>query len=154
MAASKARAGSRDAAGLQNAGSESARLRAALTKAPPASKREFLQRIPVRNGNSLILVPTSLVTTIVAQGANLIIRTLKGDTHSFNYRLKDLASHLDPAEFVRLGRGSLANVNTISRIVAGSSGTHRVIFDDGYELTMSRIQSRRLRTAVLALLSA
>src|SRR5919197_981391 len=154
MATSKARAGSRDAAGLQNARSESARLRAALIKAPPASNREFLQRIPVRNGNSLILVPTSLVTTIVAQGANLIIRTLKGDTHSLNYRLKDLALRLDPAEFVRLGRGALANVNTISRIIGGPSGTHRVIFDDGYELTMSRIQSRRLRTAVLALLSA
>ena len=154
MAAPKAPTASQDAGGLQNARKESARLRAALTKAPRSSRSEYLQRIPIRNGNILILVPTSLVTTIVAEGANLIIRTLKGDRHSFNYRLKDLELHLDPAEFVRLGRGALANVNTISRIVAGSSGTNRVIFDDGYELTMSRIQSRRLRTAVLALLSA
>jgi DNA-binding LytR/AlgR family response regulator len=139
---------------LQIASAESTRLRAAFAAMPsPADRPQYLQRIPVRNGNNLVLVPTSSVTTVVAEGPNLIIRTRNGETHSFNYRLKDLAAHLDPANFVRLGRGALANLNTISRIVVGPGGTNRVVFDDGYELTMSRIQSRRLRNVVLALLS-
>ena len=131
---------------------ESARLRAALAKSPLPAQPEYLNRIPVRNGNNLVLVPTAQVTTIIADGANLIISTLDGKTHSFSYRLKDLELHLDPAEFVRLGRGALANVNTISRIVAGPSATNRVIFDDGHELSMSRIQSRRLREVLLRVL--
>lgn len=131
---------------------ESARLRAALAKPLVSPSPEYLRRIPVRNGLNLVLLPTSQVTTIVAEGEILVISTLGGATHSFNYRLKDLAAHLDPAEFVRLGRGSLANLNTVTRLVAGTGGTNRVIFTDGRELSMSRIQSKRLREVLRRLL--
>jgi DNA-binding LytR/AlgR family response regulator len=137
---------------LQEPRAESARLRAALAKPPLPARPDYLSRIPVRNGSSLVLVPTSQVITIIAEDVNLIISTLSGRTHSFSYRLKDLELHLDPAEFIRLGRGALANVNAISRIVAGPSGTNRVIFEDGHELSMSRIQSRRLREVLLGVL--
>ena len=90
---------------------------------------------------------------ILAHGENLNICTLDGETHSINYRLKNLATLLNPAEFVQLSRGALANVNAVSRIVSGPSGTSRVIFDNGLEVAMSRIQSRRLREIVNGLLS-
>jgi DNA-binding LytR/AlgR family response regulator len=68
------------------------------------------------------------------------------------YRLKDLEARLDPAEFIRLSCGTLANVNAVSRIVAGSSGTHRVVLQNGDEVGMSRIQTQRLRHVLLRLL--
>jgi len=132
---------------------ESARLRAALAKPRSRAKLEYLSRIPVRSRKTLVLVPTSRVTMILADGENVNISTLDGETHSINYRLKNLATRLDPAEFVRLSRGALANVNAVSRIVAGPSGTSRVIFDNGLEVAMSRMQSRRLREIVHGLLS-
>ena len=138
---------------MQQAQIESARLRTALAKPPLLAKPRYLRRIPVRDRHSLVLVPTSRVTMIVAQGDKLILRALGGETYTFSYRLKDLATQLDPAEFVQLGRGALANLNAVARIVAEPGGTNRVIFNDGQALPMSRIQSRRLRQVLFELLS-
>jgi two-component system LytT family response regulator len=131
-------------------GSES-RLRAALAERS-SSRREYLTRIPIRDGASLTLVPTALVAMIVAHGEKLTITTLDHQRHSLLYRLKDLEARLDPAEFVRLGRGALANLNAVSRIVAGPSGRKKVILKNGDELAMSRIEAQRLRRIVQGLL--
>ena len=42
-------------------------------------KSAFLNRIPVRTGNSLVLVPIARITMIVADREKLIISTLDGD---------------------------------------------------------------------------
>jgi DNA-binding LytR/AlgR family response regulator len=106
----------------------------------------------VREGDTLILVPTSSVAAVAAHGERLIITTLDHHRHTMHYRLKDLEARLDPAEFIRLSRGTLANVNAVSRIVAGPSGTNRVILQNGDEVGMSRIQTQRLRHVLLRLL--
>ena len=107
----------------------------------------------MRQGAELVLVPTVIVTTIVADGPRSTIRTTTGETHTFSYPLKALAEHLNPTEFIRLGRGVLANINRITRITAVANGTNRIVFDDGREFRMSRIQSRRLRSVLSELLS-
>jgi DNA-binding LytR/AlgR family response regulator len=127
------------------------RLRSAIAHRA-GTPREYLTRIPVREGDTLILVPTSRVAAIAAQGERLIITTLDHQHHTMYYRLKDLEVRLDPAEFIRLSRGTLANVNAVSRIVAGPSGTNRVILQNGDEVGMSRIQTQRLRHVLLRLL--
>jgi DNA-binding LytR/AlgR family response regulator len=127
---------------------EVGRLRSVITHRA-AAPREYLTRIPVREGDTLILVPTSRVAAVAAQGERLIITTLDHQQHSMYYRLKNLEMRLDPAEFIRLSRGLLANVNAISRIITGPSGTNRVILENGDEVGMSRIQTQRLRHVLL-----
>lgn len=127
------------------------RLRAALVK-ESGSGSDYLRRIPVRHQDTLVLIPTSQVATIVANGETLTISTLDRQQHSFVYRLKDLEARLDPTEFIRLNRGALVNVNVVSRIVPGSAGTSRVVFVNGGELRMSRMQSKRFRRILLELL--
>ena len=129
-----------------------ARLRAALAKPRPASEPEYLTRIPVRDRTTLVVVPTSQVATIVAEGERHTITTIDHHQHSLLYRLRDLEARLDPAVFIRLNRGALVNINAVSRIVAGPSGTNVVIFENGQELCMSRIQSQRLRRILRRLL--
>ena len=68
------------------------------------------------------------------------------------YRLKDLERRLDPAEFVRLSRGMLVNVDAVARILSSSSGTSRVILHNGDEIGMSRIETKRLRRVVVEVL--
>jgi two-component system LytT family response regulator len=127
------------------------RLRSAVARRA-GTPREYLTRIPVREGDTLILVPTSCVAAVAAHGERLIITTLDHQRHTMTYRLKDLEMRLDPAEFIRLSRGTLANVNAVARIVAGPSGTNRVILQNGDEVGMSRIQTQRLRHVLLRLL--
>jgi DNA-binding LytR/AlgR family response regulator len=83
----------------------------------------------------------------------------RSSSHSFRhreeviltYRLKDLEKRLDPERFVRLGRGTLANVDSIARVNVMPGGTHLVILGNGQRLPLSRLQSRALRDRFLKL---
>ncbi len=90
---------------------------------------------------------------IVANGERLAITTLDHQHHTLVYRLKDLETRLDPSAFIRLNRGVVVSLNAIARIVAGSSGTSIAVLESGQELSMSRMQSQRLRHVVQQLLS-
>jgi hypothetical protein len=70
---------------------------------------------------------------------------------TISYRLKDLEVRLDPAKFIRLGRGVLANVDVIVRVTPMPGGLYTVRLQNGQELDVSRIQSRLLRTRLLQL---
>jgi DNA-binding LytR/AlgR family response regulator len=111
----------------------------------------YLIRIPVRCRSEVILVPVSQVAAIVADAERLTITTIGSKQYVMNYRLKDLESRLDPAQFIRLSRAALVNVSVVSRIVVRQSGINTVILENGQELSMSRLQSRLLRQTLLRL---
>jgi DNA-binding LytR/AlgR family response regulator len=71
--------------------------------------------------------------------------------YTIAYRLKDLEARLDPARFVRLGRGALANVEMMRRVGSMPGGTYIVTMSNGQQLTVSRIQGRVLREHLLKL---
>jgi two-component system LytT family response regulator len=117
----------------------------------PNSRESTLDRIPVRKGNEVLLVPVNRLASIVAQGEFLHLVTLDNERHTINYRLKDLEPRLDSARFVRLGRGALAAIDTIIKVTILPSGTHVVSLTNGQELPVSRIQARTLRERLLKL---
>lgn len=110
-----------------------------------------LDRIPVKKGNEVILVPVDRLASIVAEGEFLHLSTLDKQQYTINYRLKDLEPRLDPDQFIRLGRGALAAIATIIKVRILSSGTHIVALANGQELPVSRIQARTLRERLLRL---
>jgi len=110
-----------------------------------------LERIPVRLRDEIILVPVNHLVSVVAEGELLHLRTTENETHTISYRLRDLAARLDAAQFVRLGRGTLVNIDMIRRIVPVPGGTYTVILKDNQEFRVSRIQSRILRDKLLRL---
>jgi two-component system, LytTR family, response regulator len=111
----------------------------------------YLDRIPVKKGNEVLLLPVDRLASIVAQGELLQLVTLDNQQHTINYRLKNLEPRLDPARFVRLGRGAIANVETIVKVTILSGGTHMVLLTNGQELPVSRIQARTFRDRLLKL---
>jgi two-component system LytT family response regulator len=113
--------------------------------------RELLQRIPVRNRDEIVLVPVDQLVSIVADGELLHLRTTANETHTISYRLRDLLARLESDRFVRLGRGTVVNVNMIRRIVPVPGGTFIVYLGDNQEFRVSRIQSRVLREKLLRL---
>jgi two-component system, LytTR family, response regulator len=112
---------------------------------------KLLQRIPVRHRDEIVLVPVDTVVSIVADGELLNLRTTDNETHTICYRLRDLAARLEPTRFVRLGRGTVVNVDMIRRIVPIPGGTFTVFLTDDQEFRVSRIQSRILREKLLRL---
>jgi two-component system LytT family response regulator len=127
------------------------RVGAAAQAYEEGAKPSFLERIPVRAREDVLLVPVQHIAAIVADGELLNITTVRNDLHTINYRLKDLERRLDPARFIRLGRGTLANVELITRVSAMPGGTHVAILSSGQRLPISRLQSRILRERLLKL---
>lgn len=110
-----------------------------------------LERIPVRRRDEIALVPVSVISSIVAEGELLYLTTVKGERHTITYRLKDLETRLDPGTFLRLGRGTLANVEHIAKVHVMPGGTHVAQLTNGQKLQVSRLQSRVLRERLLRL---
>jgi two-component system LytT family response regulator len=110
-----------------------------------------LDRIPIRNRNEVVLVPVSQIASIVAEGETLHIFTIENARHTINYRLKDIEKRLNPARFVRLGRGALVNVEMITKVILTPGGAHVAILANGQELPVSRLQTRTFRNRFLKL---
>jgi two-component system, LytTR family, response regulator len=130
---------------------QSVRIGHAIDEYESTGRQPYLERIPVRRRDEIVIVPILQVVSIVAEGELLHVTTGKGERYTITYRLKDLESRLDPARFIRLGRGTLANVEAIAKVNVMPGGTHIALLTNGQKLQVSRLQSRILRERLLRL---
>jgi len=92
------------------------RMGDAIAAYESSSRGPFLERIPVRRRDEILIVQVAQIASIVAEGELLYLTTTKNERHAITYRLKDLEARLDPARFIRLGRGTLANVDLVVKV--------------------------------------
>jgi two-component system LytT family response regulator len=111
----------------------------------------YLERIPVRRREEVLLVAVERIASIVAEGELLHITTIAHERYTISHRLKDLEARLDPGRFIRLGRGTLANVELITKVSLMPGGTQVATLTNGVQLQISRLQSRVLRERLLKL---
>ncbi len=131
-------------------GEEIRRVRSAAVRGA-AADAGYLRRIPVREGDDIMIVPVDEIACVVARGEVLHLTTLSGRRHQLNHRLKDLEARLDPARFVRLSRGTLANLDQIERVSPMPGGTYIATLRGGQRLQVSRQRGRSLRDDLLRL---
>jgi len=127
------------------------RIRAAVEQYDDIVPRIPLERIPVRRRDEILLVPVRDIASVVAEGELLHIRTGHGDKHTISYRLRDLESRIASSRYIRLGRGTIVNLDMIKRIIPLPGGTYTVMLTNGQEFKVSRIQSRIIRDQLLRL---
>ncbi len=127
------------------------RLTSAAEAYQAATRPQILERIPVRQQEEIVILPVKEIASIVADGELLHLSTSQNENYTLSYRLKDLEARLDPALFVRLGRGTLANVEMMRRVSAMPGGTYVVTLSNGQQLNVSRLQGRILRDQLLRL---
>jgi two-component system LytT family response regulator len=130
---------------------QASRVGAAIHAYETSAQPPYLERIPVRHRDAVMIVPVHQIAAIVADGELLHITTVQKERHTITYRLKDLERRLDPLRFIRLGRGTLANVDLITKVNPMPGGTHVAILSNGQRLQVSRLQSRMLRERFLKL---
>jgi two-component system LytT family response regulator len=128
-----------------------AALANAATAYAQASRRAYLERIPVRRRTEVFILPVRQIAAIVSEGELLHITTLAKERYTITYRLHLLETRLDPRRFVRLARGTLANIDAITKISPMPGGTYIATLSNGQDLQVSRIQSRVLRETLLKL---
>jgi two-component system LytT family response regulator len=130
---------------------QTTRIGSAIDAYESAVRGPYLERIPVRRRDEIVIVQVPQIASIVAEGELLHLATVKNEKFTITYRLKDLESRLDPSRFIRLGRGTIANIDLIAKVGVMPGGTHVAILRNGQKLQVSRLQSRVLRERILRL---
>jgi two-component system LytT family response regulator len=146
LAATLERARERESSGDRARG-----LAAASAAMEVVARKPFLERIPVRKRDDVVILPVRQIASIVADGELLHLTTTSNERFTITHRLNALEARLDPRRFVRLGRGALAAVDHIQRVSAMPGGTYQVTLSNGQVLPVSRLQSRVLRDTLLRL---
>lgn len=108
-------------------------------------------RLPLKRGEAVELVPVRHVVSITADGELLHVRTLNGSRYTVTHRLHTLEERLAGRRFLRLGRGTLVNADHIARVVPMPGSTYAVVMATGDKLPVSRMQARVLRDTLLKL---
>ena len=123
------------------------RVRAAATmyEGSTSTAGGYLRRIPVRKREDIVILPVEQIASIVADGELLHITTAANERHTITYRLKDLEARLDPAQFVRLSRGAIVNLDTVQRVSPMPGGTYVAILGNRQQIPVSRLRARALR---------
>jgi two-component system LytT family response regulator len=124
-------------------------LTAASTTLDVVTRRQYLQRIPVKRRDETVILPVRQIASIVADGELLHITTATNERFTISYRLHALECRLDPGRFVRLSRGTLVAVDHIQTFSPLRGGNYQVQLANGQTLVASRIQSRVLRETML-----
>jgi two-component system LytT family response regulator len=119
-----------------------------------AETRHLLERLPtgapyprrflVRGVQGLYFVQTADVEWIDAQG-NYARLHAKGRAHLLRVTMKALEGQLDRAQFVRIHRSAIVNIDCIERLEPYTHGEYIVTLRDGTRLTSSRAHGQPLR---------
>ena len=135
-----------------DAGLERAKSRIG-TKLPPAPElaaaarppRQFLERLVVRDGTRVTLIPTAKLDYAEAQDDYVALAS-GGKKHLKQQTIASLEACLDPDCFVRVHRSYIVNLEKVARIEPYGKDSRLAILADGTRLPVSRNGYARLKT--------
>lgn len=139
----RARGDSRRAA---SAGSASPALRPDPAAVAAAARPEgaFAERIAIRDGPHVEVIPVEHVDFLEAQDDAVVVRSGKRRLWK-TQTLASLAGTLDPSRFVRVHRSYVVNLQRIARIERYAKNSHIAILADGSRVPISRDGYARLK---------
>ena len=99
----------------------------------------YLERVPVREDERVVLVDVDDIVWIKASG-NTVRLHLADRAHELRETMATLAARLDPRRFARVHRSAIINIRRVKDIHPWFNGYHVVTMDTGQQLRMSRYQ--------------
>jgi two-component system LytT family response regulator len=114
-----------------------------------ATTQPYPDRLAIPKHGRVLFVATKEIDWIEAEG-NYVRLHVGNRAHEFRETLTSLEQKLNPAEFLRIHRSTIVNVQRIKEIQAWFHGHHRVLLENGTELRMSRYQHEIARKLGLA----
>ncbi len=103
-----------------------------------------LERILVREGSKVHVIPVEKIDYIEAQDDYVSIRT-EGKNLLKQHRLSDLEASVDQKRFVRIHRKYILNVDRLARIELYAKDSRVAILKDGTKLLVSRAGYDKLK---------
>ena len=122
-------------------------------KLPPAQElaaaarplQQFLERIVVKDGTRVTLIPVAKLDYAEAQDDYVALAT-HGAKHLKQQTIASLEAALDPGRFVRIHRSYIVNFERVQRIEPYGKDSRLAILADGTRLPVSRAGYARLKS--------
>src|SRR6202035_5026567 len=107
--------------------------------------RQYLERIVVRDGTRVTLIPAGKLDYAEAQDDYVALAS-EGKKHLKQQTIASLEAALDPARFVRIHRSYIVNFARVARIEPYGKDSRLAILPDGTRLPVSRAGYARLKS--------
>lgn len=109
----------------------------AQTLANARNEDQYVRRMLVPNDGRSFFVATREMHRLESDGNNVLIHTVRG-AHPLRATLESLESRLDPAQFARVHRSHIVNIDEIAEIHPWFHGDYKILMRDGTEIAWSR----------------
>jgi two-component system LytT family response regulator len=106
--------------------------------------QQFLERLVVKDGTKVTLIPVAKLDYAEAQDDYVALASL-GKKHLKQQTIAGLAAGLDPDSFVRIHRSYIVNLERVVRIEPYGKDSRLAILADGTRLPVSRAGYARLK---------
>ena len=100
-------------------------------------EQPFVDRLLVKQGDRHLLVRTAALQWVEAED-NYVRLHVDGTSHLLRQTMTGLLARLDPAQFRRIHRSAIVNLDCIKEFQPWTGGDQLVIMRDGTRLTLSR----------------
>jgi two-component system, LytTR family, response regulator len=117
-------------------------IQLAAAARPP---QQFLERIVVKDGTRVTLIPVAKLDYVEAQDDYIALAT-HGAKHLKQQTIASIEAGLDPARFVRIHRSYIVNFERVVRIEPYGKNSRLAILADGTRLPVSRTGYARLKS--------
>lgn len=110
-------------------------------------KIEFLERIVIKDGTKITVIPVGEIKWIEAQDDYVLINTEKG-RYLKQKTMKYFETHLNENHFVRVHRSYIINVDFIQHLEQTESESYRLVLKSGTEIPVSKTGLQRLKNTL------
>ncbi len=110
---------------------------ALLPEREPWRRPRYLDRLPIRSGGKVTLLPVRDIDWIDAEGDHVRIHVGKA-SHIFRETMANLENQLDSARFVRIHRSTIVNLEKVKELEPFFHGEYVVVLHNGATLKLSR----------------
>lgn len=108
---------------------------------PPA---QYLERVPVRDGTRVFIIPVTKLDYAEAQDDYVALAS-EGKKHLKQQTIASLEAALDPSRFLRVHRSYIVNLERVVKVEPYGKDSHVAVLATGAQLPVSRAGYARLR---------
>jgi len=110
-------------------------------------KIEFLERVVIKDGSKITVIPVGEIKWIEAQDDYVLINTERG-RYLKQKTMKYFDSHLNENEFVRVHRSFIINIGFIQHLEQTETESYRLVMKNGKQIPVSKTGLQRLKSTL------
>jgi two-component system LytT family response regulator len=129
-------------------GRQDRRADATALPEPSRTSRVCPDRVAIRNNGRVVFVKLRDIDWIEAAD-NYVCLHCGRETHVLRETMNELEARLDPAQFLRVHRSTIVNLDRVQELQPWFRGDYRIVLRDGTKLTLTKSHREKLESRLL-----